>query len=170
MPLIVGLQAGRLVSRFGERALVITGSLLMAAGLGAIAAVAGPHGGYVALVVPMCAFGAGFALAVPAVTRAVTSTVPSADAGTASGAFSTMRQLGGAFGVAILGAVFAGTGGYATPAAFSHGFAVAYSAAAGLAVAGAAAGAVLPGLRRRPAPSTMSEQAQPSWTAREAGQ
>jgi EmrB/QacA subfamily drug resistance transporter len=169
VPLLIGLQAGRLVSRFGERALVVTGSLLMAAGVGAIAAVAGTHGGYLALVVPMCVFGAGFALAVPAVTRAVTSTVPPADAGTASGAFSTMRQLGGAFGVAILGSVFAATGGYASPAAFSHGFTVASWMAAGLAVAGAGAGAVLPGLRRRPAPSAMPEPAEPSWAGREAG-
>ena len=41
-------------------------------------------------------------------TRSVTSTVPPADIGTAAGVFATMRQLGGAFGVAVLGAVFAG--------------------------------------------------------------
>jgi hypothetical protein len=55
-----------------------------------------------------------------------------------------VRQLGGAFGVAVLGAVFAATGSYATPATFSHGFVTAFGAAAGLAVAGAAAGTILP--------------------------
>jgi hypothetical protein len=53
----------------------------------------------------MTIVGAGLALAIPAVTRSVTSTVPPEDIGTASGAFTTMRQLGGAFGVAVLGLV-----------------------------------------------------------------
>jgi hypothetical protein len=67
--------------------------------------------------------GIGFALALPAVTRAVVGSVPPADVGKASGAFSTMRQLGGAFGVAIPAAVFAAAGGYASAAAFSRGYA-----------------------------------------------
>jgi MFS family permease len=109
-----------------------------------IAAAARPGTGYLALVTPMIIIGAGFALAIPALTRSVTSTVPPADIGTASGAFTTMRQLGGAFGVALLGAAFAATGGYATPAAFSHGFTTAFAVAAGLALAGTAAGTMLP--------------------------
>ena len=117
-----------------------------------IAAVAGPGTGYLALVAPMIIIGAGLALAIPAVTRSVTSTVPPADIGRASAAFTTMRQLGGAFGVAVLGAAFAATGSYATPAAFSHGFTAAFAVAAGLALAGTAAGAVLTG-RRNPSPA-----------------
>jgi EmrB/QacA subfamily drug resistance transporter len=148
VPLLVGPRAGALTGRFGERALVVTGSLLLAAGLGWIASVASPGGGYLALVAPMSIFGAGLALAVPAVTRSVTSTVPPADTGTASGAFTTMRQLGGAFGVAIAGTVFGATGSYATPSAFTHGFGAALLAAAGLALTGAAAGAILPAHRR----------------------
>jgi hypothetical protein len=105
---------------------------------------AGPGTGYLALVAPMTIIGVGFALAIPAVTRSVTSTVPLADIGTASAVFTTMRQLGGAFGVAILGAAFAATGGYATPAAFSNGFTTAFAVAAGFALAGTAAGAFLP--------------------------
>ena len=119
-PLLVGPRAGALADRVGERVLVVTGSLVQAAGVAWIAAVAGPGTGYLALVTPMTIIGVGLALAIPAVTRSVTSTVPPADIGTASAAFTTMRQLGGAFGVAVLGAAFAATGGYATPAAFSH--------------------------------------------------
>jgi MFS family permease len=115
-----------------------------------IAAVAGPGSGYLPLIAPMTIVGAGLALAMPAVTRSVTSIVPPGDIGTASGAFTTMRQLGGAFGVAVLGAVFAATGGYSTPAAFSRGFAAAFAVAAGLALAGAAAGTLLPGRGNRP--------------------
>ncbi len=150
-PLLVGPRAGALADRIGERALVVTGALLMAAGEAWIAAVAGPGTGYLPLIAPMTVVGAGLALVMPAVTRSVTSTVPPGDIGTASGAFATMRQLGGAFGVAVLGAVFAAAGGYSTPAAFSRGFAAALAAAAGLALAGAAAGTILPGRGNHPA-------------------
>jgi len=153
-PFLVGPRAGALADRIGERALVVTGALLQAAGAAWIAAVAGPGGGYLALIAPMTMIGAGFALAIPAVTRSVTSSVPGQDIGTASGAFTTMRQLGGAFGVAIVAAAFAATGSYATRAAFSHGFSTAFVVAAGLALAGAAAGTVLP--RRRESTSTAS--------------
>jgi EmrB/QacA subfamily drug resistance transporter len=152
-PFLIGPRAGALAGRIGERALIVTGALLEAAGTAWIAAVAAPGTSYLALVAPMTIIGTGFALAIPAVTRSVTSTVPAADIGTASGAFSTMRQLGGAFGVAILGATFAATGSYATPAAFTRGFTPALSAAAALAVAGALAGTLLPARHRHPSPS-----------------
>jgi hypothetical protein len=71
--------------------------------------------------------------------------VPRGDIGKASGSFSMMRQLGGAFGIAIAAAVFATAGGYTSAAAFSDGFAPAIAAAAGLALAGAFAGLALPG-------------------------
>jgi EmrB/QacA subfamily drug resistance transporter len=143
-PLLVGPLAGALADRIGERALVVTGSLLQAAGVAWIAVAAGPGSGYPALVAPMSIAGLGFALAIPAVTRSVTSNVAPADIGTASGAFTTMRQLGGAFGVAVLGAAFAATGSYATPGAFSHGFVTAFCVAAGIALAGTVAGTILP--------------------------
>jgi hypothetical protein len=97
------------------------------------------------MLAPMIISGAGFAIALPAVTKAVIGSVPPGDIGKASGAFSTMRQLGGAFGVAILAAVFAAAGSYSSAAAFSAGFAPATAAAAGLALAGALAGLALPG-------------------------
>jgi hypothetical protein len=75
----------------------------------------------------------------------VVGAVPRDDIGKASGSFSMMRQLGGAFGVAILAAVFAAAGGYGSPAAFSAGFQPALAAAAGLSVAAALAGLALPG-------------------------
>jgi hypothetical protein len=79
----------------------------------------------------------------------VVGSVPLGDIGKASGAFSTMRQLGGAFGVAILAAVFTAAGGYASPGAFSDGFAPALGAAAGLALAGGLAALALPGRRNQ---------------------
>jgi EmrB/QacA subfamily drug resistance transporter len=164
-PFLIGPRAGALADLIGERVLVVTGSLLQAIGVAWIAAVAGPGTGYLALITPMTIIGAGFALAIPAVTRSVTSTVPPADIGTASGAFTTMRQLGGAFGVAIAGAAFAATGSYASPDAFSRGFTTACGLAAGLALVGAATGTILPGLRGRTSPGVTRQPGSPSGAA-----
>jgi MFS family permease len=146
-PLLIAPSAGKLADRIGERPLVVSGLLLQAAGFAWIAAIAGPGLAYPMLLAPMIISGAGLALAIPAVTKAVIGSVPPGDIGKASGAFSTMRQLGGAFGVAILAAVFAAAGSYASAAAFSDGFAPATAAAACLALAGALAALALPGRR-----------------------
>jgi hypothetical protein len=73
----------------------------------------------------------------------LTSVAPG-DIGKASGTFSTLRQLGGAFGVAVLVAVFTAAGSYVSAEAFSDGFAAAMAACAGLSVVGALAGIALP--------------------------
>jgi EmrB/QacA subfamily drug resistance transporter len=163
-PLLIAPRAGKLADRIGERPLVVCGLLLQAAGFAAIAVVAAPGMAYPALLAPMMISGAGLGLALPAVTKAVVGSVPPADIGKASGSFSMMRQLGGAFGVAILAAVFTSAGGYTSAAAFSSGFAPAIAAAAGLALAGAIAGLVLPGR----APDAAGEPATPVHDARTA--
>jgi MFS family permease len=167
VPLLVAPWSGRLADRAGERPLVATGLLLQAAGLAWIAAIAAPGLAYPSMVVPMIITGLGFTLAIPAVTRAVVGSVPAADIGKASGAFTTMRQLGGAFGVAILAAVFGAAGGYASPAAFSSGYAAAMATGAGLALAGAA---VALALARRPAqPPAVRVEETPSVRSSAAG-
>jgi predicted MFS family arabinose efflux permease len=168
VPFLIAPRAGALADRVGERSLVVSGLMLQAVGMAWIAAVAAPGVSYLVLVVPMSLFGAGFALAIPALTRSVTSTVTAADIGTASGAFSTMRQLGAAFGVAVLGAAFAATGSYASPSAFSSGFVTASAVAAGLALAGAAVGLILPRRGYRPAPVAAGAP-DPGRPVREAG-
>jgi EmrB/QacA subfamily drug resistance transporter len=156
-PFLLAPLAGALADRIGERPLVVTGLVVQAAAMGWIAAVAAPGVGYLVLVVPMVLSGAGFAFAIPAVTRASTSTVPPADLGKASGAYATMRQLGGAFGVAILAAAFAATGSYASPQAFTNGFATAFAVAAIVAATGVVAAAALPRRQQQRAPAAPSE-------------
>ncbi len=53
---------------------------------------------------------------------------------------AVMRQLGGAFGVAVLVALFAGAGSYVSAHAFTNGFTAAIGTAAGLSFAGALVG------------------------------
>jgi hypothetical protein len=67
--------------------------------------------------------------------------------GKAAGTNSTLRELGGVFGIAIAVAVFAGAGGYATAQQFSDGFVPAITVAAALSLTGALAGLALPSRR-----------------------
>jgi EmrB/QacA subfamily drug resistance transporter len=148
-PFLIAPRAGRLADQIGERPLIVSGAMLQAFALAGIAVVAALHLGYGEMLAPMFISGAGIGLAIPAVTKAVVGSVPPGDIGKASGVYSTMRQLGGAFGVAVLAAVFTAGGSYASAGAFSDGFAPALGAAAGLALAGGLAGLALPGRRNQ---------------------
>ena len=67
--------------------------------------------------------------------------------GTASGVYNAMRQVGGAFGIAIVSAVFTAAGGFASPAAVGHGVRAALLVTAAISASGALAGV---GLRATP--------------------
>jgi EmrB/QacA subfamily drug resistance transporter len=148
LAVMVGARnAGVFAERFGDTAAVALGLAVQAAGLAWIALIADPGMAYAGMVPPMILAGAGFAVAVTIAQRAVVGAVPMPDIGKASGTLSTIRQVGGAFGVALTVAVFARAGSHATPMAFSHGFAAANGVAAMLSLAGAAAGLFLSGAR-----------------------
>jgi EmrB/QacA subfamily drug resistance transporter len=147
---VVAPAAGAVVGRVGERPLIAGGLLLQAIGMAWIALVAEPGVAYAQLVAPLIVAGAGASMAIPPAQSVVVGAVAPAYIGRAAGTFTTLRQLGGAFGVAILVAVFAGAGSYASPHAFGDGFARAIGVAALLSLAGAVAGAVVPGRRVAP--------------------
>ena len=58
-----------------------------------------------------------------------------------------MRELGGVFGIAVVVAVFAATGGYGSAQAFTDGFGPAIGVSAGLGLAGALTALAMPGRR-----------------------
>jgi hypothetical protein len=84
-------------------------------------------------------------MAIPPAASSVVGAVAQEEVGKAAGANSMLRELGGVFGIAILVAVFAGAGSYASAEAFSDGFAPAIAVSAALSLAGAIAGLGLPG-------------------------
>jgi hypothetical protein len=135
---MVAPVAGKQVNRIGARPLVMAGLLLQAVGFGWIALIAEP------LILPLMISGAGLSMAIPSAQSAVIGAVPMAAIGAASGTFNTVRQLGGAFGIAITTAVFTAQGGLGSAKAFSDGFGSAIATAAALAFAGAAIGLLLP--------------------------
>ena len=77
-------------------------------------------------------------------TTAMLSAVAAQEQGQASGAATAIRELAVVFGVAVLGLVFAGHGGYASRADFVDGFVPAMWLAAGLAAVGVLAAVALP--------------------------
>jgi EmrB/QacA subfamily drug resistance transporter len=147
--LTVAPVAGALSDKIGERPLMVAGLTLQAIGMGWLALIAEPGLGYTEMVAPFVVAGVGVSMAIPSAQNSVMGAMGSDAIGKAAGANSMMRELGGVLGIAIAVAVFAATGSYASPAAFTDGFGPAIGVAAALSVAGALAGLALPG--RRPA-------------------
>jgi EmrB/QacA subfamily drug resistance transporter len=145
---LVAPIAGARINRIGERPFLAGGLLLQAIGMAWIALVAAPGVAYAALVAPMVVAGAGVSMAMPAAQSSVLRSVSRDEVGKAAGIFNMLRFLGGAFAIAVVAAVFAGAGSYASPQAFSDGFAAAIAVCSGLSLAGAVV--ALPGVRRVP--------------------
>jgi EmrB/QacA subfamily drug resistance transporter len=145
---VVAPIAGARINRIGERPLVVAGLLLQAIGMGWIALIAAPDVAYAALIAPMALAGAGVSMAMPAAQSAVMRSVAREEVGKAAGTFNMLRFLGGAFAIAVVSAVFAGSGGYASAGSFSDGFAAAIGVCSGLSLLGAIAATALPRLGR----------------------
>jgi MFS family permease len=148
MPMLVAPVAGALADRIGNRPFMVAGLVLQAAGLGWLAAVVSPGVGYGTLVAPLVLAGVGIAMCFPTVANLVTGSVPLADAGLAAGTNNALNALGGVFGIAILAAVFAAHGSYASPETFIAGFRPAEATAAALAAVGVIAAVLAPGKER----------------------
>ncbi|HEU5420106.1 MAG TPA: MFS transporter [Streptosporangiaceae bacterium] len=103
-------SAARLAARFGRAPLIITGQLLIAAGLASVCLLAGTVPAWLLALLMMPVAGGG-SLAVPSVTAQLLDSVPAERAGTAGGVLNTARQAGGALAVAIFGALLAGPAG-----------------------------------------------------------
>jgi EmrB/QacA subfamily drug resistance transporter len=139
--------AGTLSDRFGERPFMAFGLALQTVGFVWIATIAEPGLPYGELVLPLIVAGVGVSLAIPAAQNSVVGTISEESLGKAAGANSMMRELGGVFGIAVVVAVFAGAGSFASPQAFTDGFGPAIGVAAGLSLAGALVALALPGRR-----------------------
>ena len=143
--------AGKLVDRFGPRSFIGAGLALQAIGLSWIAL---SHDSFAAMIPAMIVAGAGVSMAMPATMSAAVNAVRPEDVGKAAGVNSTLRQLGGVFGIAITVAVFAGAGGYAS---FADGFERALLVASAFSLAGAVCAAALPARERSARTAPLAE-------------
>jgi len=148
MPVVVTPIAGALSDRIGGRPLLVTGLVLQAIGLGWLAIVTSPTVAYATLVPAFVVSGIGMSLFFAPVANVVLGSVRRDQEGIASGANNAIRELGGVFGIAVLGAVFAARGGYTSGASFVAGLTPAVWVGAAAVAAAAAAALALPRLRK----------------------
>ncbi|HEX8741264.1 MAG TPA: MFS transporter [Casimicrobiaceae bacterium] len=105
--IVANLASARATARYGPRASMLAGAAIGVAGF----ALLGRLGGASSLPAMLPAFvliPGGMGLAVPAMTTVVLSGVEARHAGTASGVLNAARQVGGAIGVAVFGALATG--------------------------------------------------------------
>jgi EmrB/QacA subfamily drug resistance transporter len=142
--------SARLSLRYGAKAIVVPGIVLIAAGLALLARVP-VDGSYVTdLLPPMVLLGTGAGLFFPSLTTIAMSGVEPHEAGLASGLLNQSLQVGGAIGLAVLATLSATHSetlvaqGTSTQAALTSGYQLAFVIAAALAgIAAAVAATVL---------------------------
>ena len=103
---VSNVAAGRIVAKYGSRIPMAAGLLIGAAGF-ALMALVKADTSYASMIWRLMLLPVGIGLAVPAMTTALLQSVPTAKSGTASGMLNTVRQSGGAIGVALFGSALA---------------------------------------------------------------
>ncbi|GAA2633728.1 DHA2 family efflux MFS transporter permease subunit [Dactylosporangium fulvum] len=162
----LGVSA-RVIARFGERAVLIAGLVLLSAALGWLTRLP-VDARYLPDLLPVVLLVAGAGLVLPAVTGLGMSGASDDDAGLTSGLFNTTQQLGMAIGVAALSTVAASrTGdllaaGRTEPVALTAGYRLAFTIGAALLVLSIAVAALI----LRPAARTIRPEPAPAEKAR----
>jgi EmrB/QacA subfamily drug resistance transporter len=165
--MLVAPLAGYLAERYGARPFMASGLAMQAIALAWIAVIAEPGLAFSSMVVPFVLAGAGMGLVFAPSAAALLGAVSESEAGQASGANNAIREVGGVLGVAVLGAVFAAAGSYASPEAFVAGLTPAVWAGAGVLAVGSALALLLPAGRpvsveqQDPGPATAGVGAAP---------
>jgi EmrB/QacA subfamily drug resistance transporter len=135
MPLAFGIVApfaGRLADRVGARPLTVAGMVLVAASLGAMAAIRPTTVGFLAL---LATTGIGMGLFTSPNNASIMGAAPAQEAGMASGVLNMTRGMGTALGLAVTGSIFTVAGGdQGSMAGAAHAFSVTAFVLAGVAV------------------------------------
>jgi EmrB/QacA subfamily drug resistance transporter len=147
MPIFVAPIAGILSDRIGSRPLMAAGLALQAVGLAWLAVVTEPDVAYGAIVPAFVMAGTGMALVFAPAANAVLSSVRPDEAGQASGATNTIREVGGVLGVAVLATVFTDFGGFSSPADYVDGLIPAVWVGSAVLAVGALVALLVPGRR-----------------------
>jgi EmrB/QacA subfamily drug resistance transporter len=119
--MVVAPFAGVFSERFGSRPFMFAGLSLQAGALVWFTQMPLLHVPYSEMIVPYIMAGGGMALVFAPAANAVLSSVRPEQAGQASGANNSIREVGGVLGVAVLSSVFTGAGGYGSPQEFVNG-------------------------------------------------
>jgi MFS family permease len=147
MPIFVAPVAGILSDRIGSRPLMAAGLALQAVGLSWIAIMTEPTTAYALFVPGFVMTGSGMAMVFAPAANAVLGSVRPEQAGQASGATNTVREIGGVLGVAVLATVFTSGGGFESPQAYVDGLIPAVWVGAAVLAVGALVALLVPGKR-----------------------
>ncbi|HET6848905.1 MAG TPA: MFS transporter [Gaiellales bacterium] len=147
MPMFVAPIAGAYADRIGGRPLMAVGMALQAAALAWMALITTTDTPYLQMVIPFAMAGVGMALYFAPSAYVILGSVSRQDEGKASGAANAIRELGGVFGVAVLGTIFSRQGGYGAPQHFVDGLVPAVAMGAVVVGVGAAMALLIPGRR-----------------------
>jgi hypothetical protein len=102
----IGAQAGGRLTRVANTTVVVrSGLALEAVGLVFIALAVSPDVTFLGLLPGLVVFGIGLGFASSQLTNVVLSEIPKERAGAASGANTTVRQIGAALGIAVIGSL-----------------------------------------------------------------
>ncbi|MGA5113522.1 MFS transporter [Streptomyces pseudogriseolus] len=154
MPTFVAPLAGALTDRVGGGRLMALGLFLQAAGLAWLALAAGPDTPYTRLVGGMVIAGAGMGFAFAPTAAVVLGSVAREHHGKASGANTTVREIGGALGIAVLSSVFLRYGSdHGGPEQFVDGLRPAVWTGVAVVLAGALCALAMPRPARHTAPN-----------------
>jgi EmrB/QacA subfamily drug resistance transporter len=138
--ILIAPIAGKSSDRIGSRALMTAGMLCLAASLVLFSRL-GLDSGFWDIFPGLIVGGFGMALVMTPMTAAALGSVPVEKSGVGSGVLNTFRQVGGALGIAVMGAIVASyvdlNGGRPDPSSFIDGFQAALRVSAGFALLGA---------------------------------
>jgi MFS family permease len=93
-----------LASRFGSRSVCVTGLVLVAIGLSVISRI-GSDTSYLLMLAGLVPLGIGMGAAMTPATSAITEALPQAQQGVGSALNDLSREVGGAFGTAVIGSI-----------------------------------------------------------------
>lgn len=94
-----------IAKRFGAFRVLLVGVALFATGLALLATMSSVAGGYLSILPGLIVMGAGMGLSMTPSTIAITESLPVEKQGVASALNDTVREVGGAVGIALLGSV-----------------------------------------------------------------
>ena len=97
--------APRIATKVGFRTMFVGGMALVAGGLALMAALVSVDGGYVSVLPGLLVLAVGVGLAQTPATSAITGSLPTEEQGVASALNDTVREFGGALGIALVGSV-----------------------------------------------------------------
>ena len=156
MPMLLAPFVGILAQRIGGKPLVVTGLILQAISLTWLALLLSPTTPYTDMVPAFLVAGVGMTLFFVPVASLVLGSVPREQEGLASGTNAAFRELGGVFGIALLGAVFSSSGGYLSAQDYVNGLRPAMYVGALVVAIGVVMALLVPSRRSLSAPALAS--------------